>query len=165
MTASIFALRKVFIEKMRKKMHHFRGSTEYQHFLRLKRTLTAVRVEIYIYYDSHIIFTYFCPYSSVFYPCYNFWWFHELVCKTHRCQCGHYLYASWIHLHILTILLFHNGKLNERQSEREKNIEWSINNETLKMLYEKCHERIKTYFYSTNINTDWGRESKNPLSE
>lgn len=59
----------------------------------------------------HLNYTHFFPYFSVFYPCCSFWWFRELLCKTHRCQCERYLYATWIHLHILTIHPYRNGTL------------------------------------------------------
>lgn len=75
--------------------------------------------------------THFFPYFFVFYPCCSFWWFHELLCKTHRCQYERYLYATWIHLHILTIHPYRNGTLfvfNNNENRVEKNCKRSINN-------------------------------------
>lgn len=98
--------------------------------------------------------TYFCPCFSVFYPCCNFWWFHELVCKTHRCRYGHYLYASWIQLHILTIHPYRNGKLFKL------NVPLTM---TPKMFYEKWgKKRVLTppWWWPTMLTTTIAREKK-----
>lgn len=63
------------------------------------------------------MFIYFCLVFSVFCPCYSFWWFHELVCKTRHFHYERYLFATWIHLRILTIHPYRNGKLlNEKKN-------------------------------------------------
>lgn len=99
--------------------------------------------------DTHkiiiIIAIYFYLVFSVFCPCCSFCWFHELVCKTHRCQNVRYLFATWIHSHILTIHPYRNGKLFERNTYKKNT---NINNNKFIRCKRKWLQSDRTNVYT-----------------
>lgn len=89
---------------------------------------------------------YFYLVFSAFYLCCSFWWFHDLVCKTHHCQCEEYPFVSWNHLYILTIHPCHNGKLFDVWQKKTK--------KKIRVKRWKEYKQTKiSYQYTIDMNT------------